>query len=394
MGEQLVEVAEHRILKDLRVERSHTIHVVRTHNSHVSHPHLLVFTLALDHGEHLLLVAIAWVLLADLLEEYMIDEVNEVHVTGEQALKHVDAPLLECPGEDGVISVCERVSDHDPCLVVGQHFHVNQLPEQLNGGNHRVGVVHLDLVELREVVPVRVVLLKTLYNVLNSRTAEEVLLLQSQLLPLQFSIIGVEHTGDVLGSLALHDGLVVFSVVELLEIEFVRGARSPQSESVCVIGIESWHRGVIGHGNNLLTAFPLGDTGTTAALSESTEEADGVGDIGAFNFPGVAFGEPVVGHLNLIAVLDLLPEYSVVVPDPVAHGGYVKRGEGVEEARSESAEAAVAEGGVDLLLVYVLERHADAHERVLVLGLHVDVHQRVLEHAAQQELQRHVVHTL
>jgi hypothetical protein len=68
-----------------------------------------------------------------------------------------------------------------------------------------VSVVKLDLVELREFRPFRVVLLEPLKDVLYGSTTEKVLLLEAQNLTLLSAIVGVKNTCNVLSSLALHD---------------------------------------------------------------------------------------------------------------------------------------------------------------------------------------------
>jgi hypothetical protein len=123
----------------------------------------------------------------------MIDEIYEIHMSGEQVLNHVDTPLLESFRQHCVISVREGVRDYVPCLIVSESLNIEQLSEELNGGDDGVSVVHLNLVEFREVVPVRVVQLETFNDVLDSRAAEEELLLQTQFLALPLRVIGVEH---------------------------------------------------------------------------------------------------------------------------------------------------------------------------------------------------------
>ena len=59
--------------------------------------------------------------------------------------------------------------------------------------------------------------------------------------------------------------------------------------------------------------------------------------------------QPVLGILDLPAVLEGLPEQSVIVANAVAVRGKAHGRHGVEEAGSETAEAAVAERGVGLV---------------------------------------------
>ena len=77
-------------------------------------------------------------------------------------------------------------------------------------------------------------------------------------------------------------------------------------------------------------------------------ELNGLDLVGTADLPDVAVFQPVVGNFDLIAVHDALTEQAVLVADGAAHGGQLKSGEGVEEAGSQTAEAAVAQTGLGL----------------------------------------------
>jgi hypothetical protein len=53
-----------------------------------------------------------------------------------------------------MIGVGEGVSDDVPSLFIWQLFHIKKYSEQLYGCNDWMRVIHLNLVELREVIPV------------------------------------------------------------------------------------------------------------------------------------------------------------------------------------------------------------------------------------------------
>jgi len=58
----------------------------------------------------------------------------------------------------------------------------------------------------------------------------------------------------------------------------------------------------------------------------------------------------VVGLLLLPAVSERLAEDPVLVAQAIAHRGELEHRHGVQEARSQSAQSAVAETGIGLLL--------------------------------------------
>ena len=69
----------------------------------------------------------------------------------------------------------------------------------------------------------------------------------------------------------------------------------------------------------------------------------------AGDLPRVGAAKPVVGLFVLPAVLDGLPEHSVLVPEPVAHRRQLHRGHRVEKARGQTPEPAIAQPRVGLL---------------------------------------------
>jgi hypothetical protein len=151
----------------------------------------------------------------------VIDEIYQVHMSRQQVLDHVDAPLFESFREHGVIRVRKRVGDHVPGLIIPEELDIKKLSQELDSRDDRVSVIHLYLVKFGEIVPVAIVELESFNDILNSRTAEEELLLKSQFLTLPLGVVRVEHTGNILSSLPLHDRLIILCIVELLKIEFV-----------------------------------------------------------------------------------------------------------------------------------------------------------------------------
>ena len=65
--------------------------------------------------------------------------------------------------------------------------------------------------------------------------------------------------------------------------------------------------------------------------------------------------KPVIGDLHLVPIDNLLLENSILVPQTVSPGREVQRCQAVEETGGKSAEAAIAESGVVLLLNNILD---------------------------------------
>ena len=117
-------------------------------------------------------------------------------------------------------------------------------------------------------------------------------------------------------------------------------------------------------------------------------ELDRLLEIASADHPGVAVPEPVVRPLHLVAPPDLLLEDPVLVPQGVADRGQRERGHGIEEARRQSAESAVPEPGVALLLLEGLELDAVAIEGRPHAGLELEVQDVVPHGPTEEELDR------
>ncbi len=110
-------------------------------------------------------------------------------------------------------------------------------------------------------------------------------------------------------------------MVEGIEVELVAGARSPQTQIVCVVCIVSWDWRVIGLGHHCLALDPIAALNTVFCIFfNSAVELDWIDDVTAFNLPRVTVFEPEIRDLDLAAILNHLLEDTIVVPDAVAPG--------------------------------------------------------------------------
>ena len=95
--------------------------------------------------------------------------------------------------------------------------------------------------------------------------------------------------------------------------------------------------------------------------------------------------------LGLEPVVEELLEQAVTVEDAVAAHRQVEGGAGVQEARGEASEAAVAQGGVGLLLEDLPEVEAVASQGLARLVDEAEVRQVVEQGATHEELGGEVV---
>mmetsp|Transcript_14070 Transcript_14070/g.37782 ORF Transcript_14070/g.37782 Transcript_14070/m.37782 type:complete len:205 (-) Transcript_14070:153-767(-) len=106
-------------------------------------------------------------------------------------------------------------------------------------------------------------------------------------------------------------------------------------------------------------------------------------------------GEPVVWHLDLVAVLiDLLEKHAVLVANAIAPARVVASGERVHKAGCEAAETSVAKTRVALYLTDVFELVSQSEKRLFKVAFDAHIHERILEVATHEKLKREVVHAL
>ena len=84
-------------------------------------------------------------------------------------------------------------------------------------------------------------------HIVDRGRAEEVLLLETELLTSISGIVGIEAGCDVFGVLSFLDSTVVVGSIELIEIEVLTWARSPETQVVGVVSVETRNWGIIGH---------------------------------------------------------------------------------------------------------------------------------------------------
>lgn len=86
-----------------------------------------------------------------------------------------------------------------------------------------------------------------------------------------------------------------------------------------------------------------------------TVKVDRQHELGSRLLPRVSVPEPVVRFLDLLAVLNLLSENTVLVADTVSVSGQSEGGHAVEEARSETSQSSVSQTRVLLQFLKLLD---------------------------------------
>ena len=110
--------------------------------------------------------------------------------------------------------------------------------------------------------------------------------------------------------------------------------------------------------------------------------------------PDVAHLQPVVRQLHLPAVDDLLLEDAELIADREAGGRVAETGQGVEIAGGQPSETAVAEAGVGVEGVELLDVDVQGLEGFGEDLFHAEIVEIVAQARADQEFHRHVVDLL
>lgn len=224
-------------------------------------------------------------------------------------------------------------------------------------------VTYLDGNCVRELLPGLLGLLEAAYDIAERSSAPEVLLLQSQLLTTVQVIVGVQDSGDGLGSLLVVDRLLVFTRVELLEIKLSTGRLAgPETKVVRGTRVVAGDRDIVCCGCHDLTVLPHRHLPAVVVgvLADTAVELDVDGDIMSGKLPWVEI-KPVVGNLDLVAIDNLLLEDAVTVAQTVSPSRVIKGGQTVEETSGEATQASVSKSCIAFLLDDVL--HAETEFR-------------------------------
>jgi len=199
-----------------------------------------------------------------------------------------------------------------------------------------------------------------------------------------------------------------------LEVEFTaRSLAGPESQVVCRLSGITGNGHVVGDGLDGLAAFPVTDglarligglvdvavelnlTSVSAfcPCKFSGEYTHINGHIMSRELPRVEI-KPVVGDLNLITINDFLLEDTIPVPQTITPSRIVQRCQTVEEAGSQTAQSAIAQRSVVLLLNNVLDAETEVGKTSLGEILLSNVEHSIVQGSSHQELQAEVVDTL
>ena len=268
---------------------------------------------------------------------------------------------------------------------------------QLGDDHCRVRVVDVEGDLLRELAHVRAVdALEVLNRVLQRRADEEVFLHQAQLLAVIGVVLRIEHLGNLRrDGVAVLRGAVVIARGELFKVEVLRQHGAPRAQAIHHVAVVADDRQIIRHSDDVFRVLE-GDIIRAAhpVFDHLAAEADLHRVALGRNLPGVAVGQPLVRHLDLLAVHDALTEQAVFIADGAAHRRQVQRRQRIEEARGQTTQTAVAQRRFRLFVEHAPQGQPQLLERLLVFLGGAEVEQVVVQPAAGQKLDGEVIQAL
>ena len=182
-GEQRGEVGHDGSLEQLRVNRRHAVGAVRADDGEVRHADLLRLAL-LDEAYARDPSVVAGETGANVVKEAAIDFVDDLELSRQHHLEPWQRPLLQRLGQQRVVRVGERALREIPGLVPSERRLVEEDPHQLGDRKRRVRVVELHRHFVGQRGPVVAGRAETADRVGQRAGHQEVLLQESQALPL------------------------------------------------------------------------------------------------------------------------------------------------------------------------------------------------------------------
>ena len=343
------------VLKYLGVEGGYAVDGEAKVDVHVGHVDGVVFV---DDGDARVIV----LGLRDLIE--LDDNVGDGRG---DLLQAGERPLLEGLGKNRVVSVGDHGTYDGHGLVKLDAMLGVEQANELGNDHGGMRIVDLDHGVVGQIVQVTAALDSLVDQELGSVTHHEVLLVDAKQTALLVGIIRIEEQGEVLGDLGL------------IEVD---GAAGDQAiVDTCQV---KQAQAVLG--------------GLAVTRHIDVDELGGDGKIVKLNGVGavvidqdVLLAKPLIGDGLLLLIDKALAEQAVMVVEAHTVSGKAQRGDGIQEACGQTAQATVAQRRLDLKLLDLVEVVTGGSELILNLVVDAKVDHVVDEQLANQKLGRDVV---
>ena len=225
---------------------------------------------------------------------------------------------------------------------------------------------------------------------------EEILLFQAQLLACVMVVIGIEHVHQVSGQILLLNRLAVVTLVKSVQTEACHGLRIPDTQGIHNAVAVSHDGKIVGNGSHCLITLlhEMISAVLVAVYGHVAAEFHYLGILGPAQFKRIAVRQPVVRHLDLETVLNLLFEHTVTVADTAAVSRIPQCCQGIQETGCQTSQAAVAQSGIRLLILKHVDIHAQLLQNFLCALVSLQVDHVIAQGTSHQELHGHIVNHL
>ncbi|CSB33654.1 Uncharacterised protein [Vibrio cholerae] len=195
------------------MQRRYAVHRIRADHTQVGHAHHAVEAF-FDDRELLLFRHITRPFGTHLLQETVVDLVNDLHVTWQQALDQRLTPRFQCFWQQSVVGVSKSVRTDRPRRFPRHQLLIDQNAHQLRNRDGWVRIVKLNgfvFRQIRQRVPCRLVATQ---NIAHRRCTVEILLHQTQGFAFFVVVIRIQDFGDVA---CIDQRVLRFKVVTVIE---------------------------------------------------------------------------------------------------------------------------------------------------------------------------------
>ena len=369
------------------------VYRMAANDGQVSHTNLTVS----DNGHISDLDGVVAIFIRQFDHKAAVDLLHDLIDTGQQAAEQFHRPFFQCFGKDGMVCISADLSCDIPRLFPGNIVFIHQHTHQLRHSHAGVGIVQLEGNLFRQDIEVCVHFFETGNDSLHRCGNKEILLTQAQLLAFHVFIGRIQHVCQGICQNFFFLGLLEFTIIEILQVQFIFGNSLPQAQGIDGIIIIADDGIVIGHRHNgfivfmdhLIAALAIGN-GTHMAAKFYFHRI-----FAALQAPGIAVFQPVIGILLLFAVfINALLEDAVAVADAAAVSGHGQGGQGFQEAGRQTAQAPVAQTGVRLCVFHHIEINIQFLQRPFHLIKHFQIDEGVAEETAHQKFHGKVVNHL
>ena len=329
----------------------------------------------------------------NVVEKPAVDLEDDLELARNEEAHPLDRPTLERLGKQSVVGVGERRARDIPRFVPTEMRFVEQDAHELRNGEGRVRVVELNGGLLGQKTPIGIRFPKPADRVGQRTGDEKIFLHEPQGLPLLRVVVRIENAGEQFGVEPFRNRGHEIAAAELLKIERMSRGGAPQTQRVDRLAAVADHRPIIGDADER-----RGLVRNHAQLAFAQFKRAAEGHWHAFrrphDLPGIRMSEPIVRALLLPAVLNFLLKDAVLIAQAIAHRGQLHRGHRVEETGGETAETAIAQASVRLLVEDLPPLAAIAFETRSDDRIEQEIHDIVAKRTADKKLDRDVIDPL